>query len=100
MPFLIALHTRLQRKGLVVLAVDTGDTRSALAQWKAHNRVRFPTAMAGDSRGATENVLQHYHITHYPTNYLIAANGRIVWRDVGATDESVVLAALAHIGLL
>ncbi|TPQ28007.1 redoxin [Methylomonas koyamae] len=77
-PFMNRLHSQLQDKGLVVLAVNLDENLEDGAQFLAQHRVDF--AVAVDSGQACAKQLQ---LKAMPSSYLIDRNGRIRARHLG-----------------
>lgn len=60
------------------------------------NNWSFKIVMGG--RGDQYTVGKAYGVQAYPTNYLVGADGKILWRGVGF-DENGLRAALEKAGL-
>ena len=56
----------------------------------------FPIAMGG--QGENYTLGKTYGVEAYPTNYLVGADGKILWRGVGF-NEAAVRQALAAAGV-
>jgi peroxiredoxin len=93
--FFQVLYRKLRRKGLVVIAINKGDSARAIRDYFKKSRLTFP-AVRGE---ATEpNVFMKYSVESYPASYLLDSEGRIVYRTTGA-DEAGLLLALEKLGL-
>ena len=53
--------------------------------------------MAPKNNGGDYDVAKHYGVMAYPTNYLVGADGKVLWRAVGF-DEEGLKAALKKAG--
>lgn len=54
--------------------------------------------MADQKEGGIYDVAEKYGVMAYPTNYLVNAEGKVVWRGVGF-DEAAMRKALEQAGL-
>jgi hypothetical protein len=97
-PQLVSWHKNYAEKGLVVLDIDNGDI-DPKANVKANvDKEKLPFAVLWDK--AAKNCTK-YGIKGYPSAYLIAVDGTVVWEGVpGAGDpglESAVKAELEKV---
>ena len=99
LPLLVALQSTFRNRGLAVISVNNGDSLPLVQQWVLHNRVSFPVAMAGNKSLDRGETLRKYHVSAYPTSYLIDSQAQVRWRGVGVADEDALRAALARIGI-
>jgi hypothetical protein len=83
----------LKSKGLALIAVNNGDSAGQIGQYARENHFTFTIA-----RGGEKGVVDRYGVQAFPTNYVLDATGRVVWRGVGF-DEHEVRAALAKLGV-
>jgi peroxiredoxin/outer membrane lipoprotein-sorting protein len=72
------------KRGLVMVAVDFGDTPETIRAYFEKEKFTFTPALqnkndAGDAFG----------VRSYPTNYLIGPDGKIVWRASGFDEASL-----------
>ena len=112
-PILEKLHQELKRKGLAVVGIDDQDSAAdSLKYWQGAH-LTFPTVLTGP-RFATDPAtgrparggpmaadyasLQPYDVHECPTNILIDATGKIVYRSSG-WNEPELRAALASVGI-
>lgn len=91
-PELQKLYTSLKGKGFGLVAVDQGDDSKTILGYMKKAGLTFP-AVKGVSGTFTA-----YGVQAFPTNYLVGANGKILYRSVGF-DEAGLKAALAKAGL-
>ena len=78
-PFIEEIHAEWQDRGLVILAVDTGESASTVRNFlQAYD---YTTTVLLDT---TQTVAQQYNITALPTTYFIDSNGVIHDKRVGA----------------
>ena len=54
--------------------------------------------MAEKKEGGIYDVGEKYGVSAYPTNYLVAASGKVIWRGIGF-DEAAIRKALAELGV-
>jgi thiol-disulfide isomerase/thioredoxin len=95
-PLLAMLYETLKAKGLEIVAVNLGDSEEAVNKYLADNPLPFPVVLGGVGDHAT--VAQSYQIQVFPTSYLLAADGKVLWSSRGF-DETALRKALAEQGL-
>ncbi|MBB6049737.1 redoxin family protein [Armatimonas rosea] len=91
-PELQKLYTSLKAKGFGLVAVDQGDDSKTITDYMKKAGLTFP-AVKG-----VPGTFTAYGVQAFPTNYLVGANGKILYRSVGF-DEAGLKAALAKAGL-
>lgn len=91
-PELQKLYTSLKGKGFGLVAVDQGDDNKTILDYMKKAGLTFP-AVKG-----IPGTFTAYGVQAFPTNYLVGANGKILYRSVGF-DEAGLKAALAKAGL-
>ncbi len=96
-PRIQALHDRMKDKGLEVIAINSDDDRDTIARYVETSGWTFSIALGREAAGGV-NVPSAYRVELFPTNYLIDADGKIVFRCVG-WDEAGLLAALKKLGV-
>jgi peroxiredoxin len=94
------LHTAHRTQGLFVLAVNSGDSREVIAQFAREHNTSFTLAVGRESE-KNNPVFEAYHISAFPTTFLINDRGRVVWRGVGygADLKRELTEALAKLGI-
>jgi thiol-disulfide isomerase/thioredoxin len=112
-PELEKLYTELKDRGLGLLGIDDQDTPEDVTKYWTGARLTFPTILTGpryerdpatgrQKYGTTMLAdyasLQPYDVHACPTNILIDAAGRIVFRSSG-WNEPELRAALAQLGI-
>lgn len=81
MPSLDRLRTRLERNGLVVVAVNVGESPQRVARFVKDTPIAFPVLY--DREGATA---KSWKVRGYPTSFVIGPEGRIRYYYVGELD--------------
>jgi len=81
MPGMERLHRMYKGKGLTVLAVDLQESARQVARFIRELKLSFPALL--DPSGS---VSHEYAVRGLPVTYLIAPDGRIVWRAMGARE--------------
>ena len=76
--------------------MNYSDTKEKINQYVDENKFTFRVVMGGSRETYTSGPA--YGVQAYPTNYLLDADGKVVWRSVGF-DEAGLRAALEKIGL-
>ncbi|MGA3014943.1 MAG: TlpA disulfide reductase family protein [Bacteroidales bacterium] len=78
LPRLEALYERYKDKGLVIIGIDPYDKKEdTIEKFLSIKRVNYSVLLGG------KNVVKDYHISAYPTIYLIDKDGRIIFTQVG-----------------
>ncbi|MCS7080673.1 MAG: redoxin domain-containing protein [Chloracidobacterium sp.] len=99
-PKLQKLYDELKDKGLEVVAINFNDSPETILKYVKDNKFTFLIGMSQETeQGTKDPVLNEYRVIAYPTNYLLDADGKVVWRGVGF-DEKEVRAALKKLGVL
>jgi thiol-disulfide isomerase/thioredoxin len=90
------LYDELKSKGFEIVAVNyqANDSDQTIAKYVRDNKFSFRIVKGGSGDYA---VGKTYGVQAYPTNYLLDANGKIVWRGVGF-NESALRAAIDKLG--
>ena len=77
-----------------MVAVNHGDRAELVTRYLRENKLTFKTVLTGrDTR-----TVAAYGVEAFPTNYLLDAEGKVVWRGPG-WDEKRLRDALARMGL-
>lgn len=101
-PHLQKMYTELKDKGLEVVAIDMGDSRDEIGKVIAKDHLTFPVAVGGQPpEGDPANVFARYGVQLYPTNFLLNADGQIVWHSAGFEGDGLpeLRAELAKLGV-
>lgn len=64
----------------------------------ADNKFTFKIGLTGKKVGAAYDIAEKYGVQAYPTNYLLDANGKVLYRATGF-DEAGLRAALKKAGV-
>lgn len=84
MPLVERLHNDYQAQGLVVLAVDVGETRETVEKFLKTKAVPYPVIM-GDEAG----IPSAYGVSAYPTFVMIGQDGKIAAHQIGFTEAAL-----------
>jgi peroxiredoxin len=79
------LYDELKDKGLELIAVDANDTVEAVNKFMEDNKYTFKVVMGG--RGEQYTLGKAYGVPGYPTNFLVDADGKIIYVGVGFSEE-------------
>lgn len=83
LPVLQALHEKYKDKGLKVIGIDPFDKKEDdIAGFLSKRGVTYSILLGG------ENVAKDYHVSGYPTMYLIGKNGKIVFVQDGYSKDA------------
>jgi len=84
LPALQNLHEKYQNKGLQVIGVDPYDTKEEddIENFLAKRGVTYTILLGG------KDVVKEYHVSGYPTIYLIDKSGNIIASQVGYGEET------------
>lgn len=79
LPALQDLHERYNDKGLLVIGIDPYDTKEKddIDNFLAKRGVTYTVLLGG------KDVAKEYHVSAYPTMYLIDKNGKIILSQIG-----------------
>ncbi len=112
-PHLERLHQELKGQGLAVLGIDDQDTAADSLKYWTGAKLTFPTVLTGPryerdpatgrqkygtAMLADYASLQPYNVHECPTNILIDASGKIVYRASG-WNEAALRTALTQLGI-
>lgn len=89
MPYLQQVHSENEEDGLVVLAINAGESSSTITEYLDSNELSsMMDTILVDSKGDTFN---KYGIQYFPTTYFIDQNGIIQEKVIGAfpSKESI-----------
>ena len=78
MPYLEQIHQEWSDNGLVLLAINVGESASIVRRYIQSNNLSIPVLL--DTR---KNVTKKYNITGYPTTFFIDKDGIIQKKRVG-----------------
>jgi thiol-disulfide isomerase/thioredoxin len=84
MPVTEKLHQNYASKGLVILAIDVGESREVVEKFMATKPFGYPVIM-GDEAGMTSA----YSVNLFPTFVLINADGKVASHQFGFSEASL-----------
>jgi thiol-disulfide isomerase/thioredoxin len=84
MPTLEKLRRSYESQGLVVLAVDVGETRETVEKFLKSKQVAYPVIMGNES-----GMPEAYSVTVYPTFVFIGADGKIAAHQFGFNEAAL-----------
>jgi thiol-disulfide isomerase/thioredoxin len=83
LPSLQALHEKYEDQGLRIIGVDPYDKiEDSIAPFLAKRGVTYLVLLDG------KKVAKEYHVSAYPTMYLIGRNGKILFSQIGYSEEA------------
>jgi hypothetical protein len=65
------------------------DSPEVINKYLKDGKFTFRIAMADKKEGAIYDIGKHYGVQAYPTNYLVSADGHVIWRGVGYNEEAI-----------
>ena len=77
-----------------MIAINNGDSNDVINKYVKENEFTFQVGAPPKGYG----IFNDYGVQAYPTNYLVDANGKVVFRSVGF-DEKGLKDALSKLGL-
>ena len=98
MPHLLKLYEELKDRGLEVIYINGLDDRATVQKYAAEQKFPFPVGLGGENASSGNDPVKLYHVSGYPTNYILDGSGKIVWRDIGYNDDAV-RATLVKLGV-
>jgi peroxiredoxin/outer membrane lipoprotein-sorting protein len=97
-PHLQKMFEELKEKGLGLIAVNGMDSDAVINKYVQEKKFTFRIGMAARNEGGMYEVGRKYGVSAYPTNYVIDASGKVIWRGIGF-DEAAIRKALAEQGI-
>lgn len=67
------------------MAVNYSDTAEAVSKYIDENKFTFKVVLGGTRE--TYTLGKAYNVSGYPTNYLVDADGKIIFRGAGYSEE-------------
>ena len=86
-PAMQKLYAELGEKGLGVVAVNRGDPEPLVERFARDAKATFPVVMGGGE--GSYAVGRAYGVGAYPTNLLLAPDGKVLFRAVGYSEEVI-----------
>jgi hypothetical protein len=73
-----------------LIAVNGFDQADVINKYISEKKFTFQVGMADKKEGgATYDVGLRYGVSAYPTNYLVDASGKILWRGIGFNEQAI-----------
>lgn len=69
-----------------------------ICKYVKENKFTFQVGMADRKTGENYDVAERYGVSAYPTNYLVDASGKVIWRGTGF-DETAIRKVLSSMNL-
>jgi thiol-disulfide isomerase/thioredoxin len=85
MPSVEKIYAEYKDRGLVALAVNTGEERQLVDAFVNKTPFAYPVALSGES-----GILEAYQVTAYPTFVLIGPDGKVVAHEIGFNGEQML----------
>jgi peroxiredoxin len=84
LPALQNLHEKYNSKGLKIIGIDPYDTKEkdGIDNFLAKRGVTYTVLLGG------KDVAKEYHVSGYPTIYLIDKEGKIIFTQVGYSEDT------------
>lgn len=92
------MYEELKDKGMGLIAVNGFDSEAVINKYVEEKKFTFSIGMADKKEGGIYDVGQKYGVSAYPTNYLVDASGKVIWRGIGF-NEAAIRKALAEQGI-
>lgn len=89
MPDLQRVYDQYRAQGLRILAVNLGESRTAVAKWAQDFGLTFDVILDEDQR-----IAALYYLRGQPSTYVVSPDGMITHIFLGPTTESALSAAL------
>ncbi|MBB6670208.1 TlpA family protein disulfide reductase [Cohnella nanjingensis] len=89
MPAMEQVYRDYKEEGLVMLAVDMGESGKKAASYINDNGYTFPVLLDEDKRAS-----EAYQVTSIPVTVLVDPDGRIAYRRIGAMKEEQMREAI------
>ena len=85
MPSVEKIYAEYKDRGLVALAVDTGEELEVVEGFVKKIPFAYPVALSGESE-----ILHAYKVTAYPTFVLIGPDGKVIAHEIGFGGEQML----------
>jgi thiol-disulfide isomerase/thioredoxin len=85
MPSVEKIYAEYKDRGLVALAVNTGEERQLVEEFVKKTPSAYPVALSGES-----GILDVYEVTAYPTFVLIGPDGKVIAHEIGFGGEAML----------
>ena len=82
-PALNTVYKKYKDRGLVILAINLGDSRSKVSNYKSSHQIAYPILL--DTKSTLE---QQYRVSGIPLHYMINADGKITYAASGMFTTS------------
>jgi hypothetical protein len=93
------MYSELNDKGMRLIAVNGFDSDAVINKYVQENKFTFSIGMADKKEGGgIYDVAEKYGVSAYPTNYVIDASGKVIWRGIGF-NEAAIRKVLAEQGV-
>lgn len=96
LPELDLIYARLKPKGLEIIAINAYDATALVQKFMKEQKLAFPVLVSPEAE--RPSLIKRYGVRGVPTNYLLDANGKVVWRSVG-WDQAGLTEGLQRLGL-
>jgi len=84
-PALKSVYQNYQSQGLVVLAVNSGDSASKVKKYRSSHQINYPIVLDSNKK-----ISNKYHVSGVPYYYLINANGKIIYAASGMFGQTAL----------
>ena len=69
--------------------MNGSDSKDVIKKYVEENKFTFQIGLAGKNGGKEYVMADQYGVVAYPTNYLIDAKGKVIWRGVGFNEKAL-----------
>ena len=90
MPELQRLFQESEKRGLVVLGLNVGETANEVSQFAHQRSYTFPLLL-----GAEPDISAEYYVEAYPTTFVVDRQGRITFSNMGSQSADSLRSAVA-----
>jgi peroxiredoxin len=84
-PALKTVYQNYHQQGLVVLAINTGDSASQVKKYQSEHNITYPILLDSNKKISTQ-----YRVSGVPFYYLINANGKIIYAASGMFGQAAL----------
>ena len=98
LPLLQKLTQELKEKGVEMIAINSFDEKDVIRKYLMEKDFTFFVGLGSRNGSENDDVAKLYGVQAYPTTYLIASDGKVVWRNIGLS-EGGIRTALAKLGI-
>ncbi|MFT3880613.1 MAG: TlpA disulfide reductase family protein [Gemmatales bacterium] len=88
-PLLQKLYDEFKGKGLEIVAMNETDSAETVSRFITDSKLTFLFGLTTPNEGTAVGVSKKYGVISCPTNYLLDAEGKVIWRGIGFEEDQI-----------